>query len=100
MRGTGTKRLGMSLLEEKLSFLLLQQSGSMSGASLYFAGASLLAARRECSRGGCMAKEHRQRGAHLEQSSGSSDQWLVPAGWIYERLGKYSYSTKTMALPV
>lgn len=52
MRGTGTKRLGMSLLEEKLSFLLLQQSGSMSGASLYFAGASLLAARRECSRGG------------------------------------------------
>lgn len=47
-----------------------------------------------------MAKEHGQRGAHLEQSSGSSDQWLVPAGWIYERLGKYSYSTKTMALPV
>lgn len=49
MRGMGTKRLGMSLLEEKLSFLLLQQSGSMSGASLCFAGASPLTVRRECS---------------------------------------------------
>lgn len=47
----------MSLLEEKLSFLLLQQSaGSMSGASLLFAGASLLAGHTECSWGGCMAK--------------------------------------------
>lgn len=99
MRGTGTKRLGMSLLEEKLSFLLLQQSGSMSGVSLCFSGASALAAHRECSLGGCVAKEPGQHGAHLEQLGGSSHQWLVPAGWIYERLGKHSYSTtKTMAL--
>lgn len=90
----------MSLLEEKLSFLLLRQSGSMSGASLCFAGASSLPAHREGSRGRLMAKEPGQHGAHLEQLGGSSDQWLIPAPWIYERLGKHGYSiTKTMALP-
>lgn len=48
-----------------------------------------------------MAKESGQHGAHLEQLGASSDLWLIPAGWIYERLGKHSYSTtKTMALPV
>lgn len=47
----------MSLLEEKLSFALLEQcTGSLSEASVLFHDASLLAPHMEWEWGGCMAK--------------------------------------------
>lgn len=86
----------MSLLEEKLSFTLLHKSaGSMSGVSLLFSGSLLLAAHTECSRGGCKAKQHGQRGVRLEQWGGSSNEWLIPMGWIYMHLGNHNYLTST-----